>query len=188
MRKQDTDFPVAQLMERYDLVRSQVYARINALKAKNPELAPFKIGVKSYVSEKVLGCLDEIHRLINDEGLTTDEAADIVAGPSETNLELTSNKSSNSDTIQTQELFGLTDVSPKEAPIIAIRRALQTEPLARYEMLDKIADRGWRLPTSELTILLGMQTLTGEAFERYGYRFTCEGKDDTESIWSVEKL
>ncbi|MEM9808510.1 MAG: hypothetical protein AAF959_24890 [Cyanobacteria bacterium P01_D01_bin.56] len=180
MRKQETDFPVSQLMERYGLVRSQVYTRINTLKAKNPKLAPFRAGVRSYVSETVLACLDEVHRLINEEGLTTGEAADIVAGSAD--------QSAADSTEQEDGMSGGCEVSPKKAPLIAIQRALQTEPLARYEMLDKIADRGWQLPTSELALLLGIKELSGESFECYGYRFIREGEIDSEPTWRVENI
>ncbi|NEZ54324.1 hypothetical protein DXZ20_01130 [Leptolyngbyaceae cyanobacterium CCMR0081] len=162
-------------MERYGLVRSQVYTRINALKAKNPELAPFRAGVRSYISETVLTCLDEVHRLVNEEGLTTGEAADIVAGNSD--------QSAADSTEQEDSL----SVSPQEAPLVALRRVLQTEPLARYELLDKVAERGWRLPTGELALLLGRKELTGEAFECYGYRFTRGDEEDLEISWRVEK-
>ena len=177
MRKQETDFPVSQLMERYGLVRSQVYTRINALKAKNPELAPFRAGVRSYVSETVLACLDEVHRLINEEGLTTGEAADIVAGTPE-----------RSAADSTEQGAGMSSgVSPQEAPLVALQRVLQTEPLARYELLDKVAERGWRLPTGELALLLGREELTGEEFDCYGYRFTRGDEGDLEISWRVEK-
>ncbi|NEQ51435.1 MAG: hypothetical protein F6K11_15055 [Leptolyngbya sp. SIO3F4] len=175
MRKQETDFPVSQLMERYGLVRSQVYTRINALKAKNPKLAPFRAGVRSYVSETVLTSLDEVHRLINEEGLTTGEAADIVAGSSD--------QSAADSTEQEDSL----SVSPQEAPLVALRRVLQTKPLARYELLDKVAERGWRLPTGELALLLGRDELTGDVFECYGYRFTQGNEGDLEISWQVEK-
>lgn len=182
MRKQDTDFPVAQLMERYGLVRSQVYARINALKSKNPALAPFKAGVRSYVSQAALECLDEIHRLINEDGLTTEDAADVVTGnPGTTAAKPLAAR-------QNSELFALADVSAEQAPLIAIRRALQTEPLARYELLDKAADRGWWLPAGELALLLGREDLPGEAFECYGYRFTRGDEGDLEISWRVEKV
>lgn len=180
MKRQDTDFPVAQLMERYGLVRSQIYARINALKAKNPALAPFKAGVKSYVNQVALGCLDEVHRLINEEGLTTEEAAAVVTGHTGA-----TNKTPYIG--QDSELFALLDVSPEQAPLIAIRRALQTEPLARYELLDKIVNRGWQIPTSELTLLLGIDTPNSDEFEDYGYRFTREVKTESKSVWRVKK-
>ena len=185
MTKQETDFPVGALMDRYGLVRSQVYARINALKAKNPDLAPFKVGVKSYINQAVLGCLDEMHRLISEEELTTEEAAENVAGTTETSI--APNTAPNTSTIQRTELFGGA-ISPSEkTPITAIQEALQNQPLARYEMLDKAAERGWQLPTSELAELLGVKTLSGQEFERYGFRFTRVGKAGAESTWKVEK-
>ena len=191
MARQETDFPVSELMTRYDLVRSQVYARINALKAQNADLAPFKVGVKSYVNQVVLGCLDEMHRLITEEELTTEEAAERVAGASETSIE--PNNQQTVSAIQQTEMFGdaialVPDEHSEKAPIVAIKQALQGEPFARYEMLDRVVEKGWWLPTSELAALLELRTLSGESFERYGYRFLRMGKAGAEGAWKVEKL
>ena len=191
MPKQDTDFPVSELMDRYGLVRSQVYARINALKARNSELAPFKVGVKSYVNAAVLGCLDEMHRLISEEELTTSEAADHVAGATQTTIE--PNNTPNMSAIQPIDVSGA--IAPIEQPpesektaITAIKQALQGEPFARYEMLDRVAEKGWQIPTSELAAILELSTLSGQEFERYGYKFTKVGKAGAEGTWTIKRL
>ena len=173
-------------MKRYGLVRSQVYTRINALKAKNPELAPFKIGVKSYVNLAVLGCLDEMHRLISEEELTTEEAAEQVAGSTETRIE-PANKAPDKVTIQKTDLSGVGMAIEKTASA-SLRTMAIEEPLSKYRALDEIAASGWQLPTSEIAALLGVQSLNGKQFERYGFRFIRAGKAGSESTWKVEKL
>lgn len=187
MARQETDFPVAELTKRYELVKSQVYARINALKSINPDLAPFKIGVKSYVNAAVLGCLDEMHRLISEEELTTEQAAEQIAGVTETSI--IPNNQQTLSTEQQTELSGGGAIAPLEkTPVTAIQEALQSQPLARYELLDKAAERGWQLPTSEIAELLGTKSVSGHEFERYGFRFIRAGKAGAESTWKVEKL
>lgn len=189
MSKQDTDLPVTELMNRYGLVKSQVYARINALKSRNPDLAPFKIGMKSYVNQAVLGCLDEMHKLITEDTLTTEQAAEQVAGSIQTSI--APNFQQTLSTEHQTELSGGSliplDEQPEKVSIIAIKEALQGKPFARYEMLDLIAEKGWHLPTDELATILELQTLSGQEFERYGYHFTRIGKVGSQSGWRVEK-
>lgn len=166
-------------MERYSLVRSQIYARINALKERNSSFAPFKIGVKSYVTSSVLDRLDKMHQLISVDGLTTDQAADHIAGMPSISPSSSSPTSS-----------GLT---AENAAIAAIKQALHHEPFARYEMLDRVAEKGWQLPSRELAALLELDTLNPDAFnedafERYGYRFTKTDASNETDAWTVKKL
>ncbi|ESA33924.1 hypothetical protein N836_19480 [Leptolyngbya sp. Heron Island J] len=67
---------------------------------------------------------------------------------------------------------------------MALRRVLQTEP----QLLDQVAEQGWRLPTGELALLLGREELTGDVFECYGYRFTRGDEGDLAISWRVEKV
>ncbi|MEB3355956.1 MAG: hypothetical protein VKK04_04465 [Synechococcales bacterium] len=50
-----------------------------------------------------------------------------------------------------------------------------------------IADRGWLVSTSELAPILGLKSLNGAEFERYGFRFVRSGKNGSQSAWRVEK-
>jgi hypothetical protein len=72
--------------------------------------------------------------------------------------------------------------------IATIRKALQEEPLARYKMLDDVAQNGWQLPTSEIAAILELSALDDDEFESYGYRFTPSGQAGEETAWKVEKL
>ena len=62
------------------------------------------------------------------------------------------------------------------------------DPLSKYRALDEIAANSWQLPTSEIAALLGLQSLSGKQFERYGFRFIRAGKAGSESTWRVEKF
>jgi hypothetical protein len=177
--KQDDYFPVSELMDRYGLVRSQIYARINALKERDPDLSPFKIGVKSYLTGNMLKQMDAMHQLIRDEGFTTDQAADhLTDSPSpRIRSSLKNQYAESTENIATTE----------SAAIAAIKQALQTQPFARYEMLDRLAEKGWRLPGHELAALLERDELADEPFEQYGYRFTKAKDSGSEDDWTVEK-
>jgi hypothetical protein len=61
-------------------------------------------------------------------------------------------------------------------------------PLSRFEQLQAIADHDWRPSTSELADILGLNSLSGSPFERYGFRFTRAGKNGAQSAWKVEKV
>jgi hypothetical protein len=61
-------------------------------------------------------------------------------------------------------------------------------PLSQFEQLQAIADNDWRPSTSELADTLGLSSLSGATFERYGFRFTWAGKNGAQSAWRVEKV
>ena len=61
-------------------------------------------------------------------------------------------------------------------------------PLSRFEQLLAITDNSWRPSTSELAAILGLTTLSGSLFERYGFRFIRAGKNGAQSAWKVEKV
>ena len=62
------------------------------------------------------------------------------------------------------------------------------DPLSRFQQLQAMADHDWRPGTKELAQILGLKSLSGSQFERYGFRFTRTGKNGAESAWKVEKL
>ena len=185
---QTEDFLFSKLTERYGIVRSQVYARINALKAQNPELSQFTSRGKSWVNPAVLGCLDEMDRLVG-EGYTTDQSSEIVANKVSTTVEPNTDQ-----TVSTEQSAIVSSVSggaiaTNEKPIVsAIKTASTAEPFAKYKMLDEVSTSGWHLPSSEIAAILGRKSLTGQEFELYGFRFTRQGKAGSESTWKVEKL
>lgn len=174
------ELPVATLPERYGVARSQVYHRLNAL-----GLTTLKRGNKAYVNAAQLQQLDAIHGLITEQGKTLEEAAAVLQGspvrPSrETTGHLTRQDSPMGQSYETAgqllQLLGTFQTPPPP------------NPLERFEQLQAIADHGWQPSTSELAAILGMKTLSGQQFDRYGFRFTRAGKNGSQSAWRVEKL
>ena len=61
--------------------------------------------------------------------------------------------------------------------------------LAVFRKLQELADNDWRPSTSQLTQMMGVNSLpTGNQFECYGFRSIKAGKNGTETAWKVEKL
>lgn len=183
----EIELPVADLPNRYNVSRSQVYARLDALKQRNPELVPVKRGKKAYVGGQLLAFMDSMHVLIQ-QGVTVAAAADkaLSVEPQthpESPVGLSDRTQDNTITPTTDRLSDLALL----ASAIAAANHPPPDPLARYRQLEEIAAHGWLLPTSELAELLGLTTLSGQEFERYGFRFTRVGKAGSENTWKVEK-
>jgi hypothetical protein len=182
----DIELPVADLPNRYGVARSQVYTRLDALKQRSPALAPEKRGKKAYVSGHLLEALDSMHVLIS-QGDTVAEAADQVLnlGPKTRPISPVGQP----DRTQDSRIFPAGDRISDLALLAGAIAANQPQPdrLARYRQLEEIASHGWLLPSSELADLLGMGNLSGQEFERYGFKFIRVGKAGAESTWKVEK-
>jgi hypothetical protein len=83
---------------------------------------------------------------------------------------------------QLELLQALVDTLTQQQPPAPIN------PLARFEQLQAMADHNWRPSTKELADILGLASLPGPSFERYGFRFTKTGKNGAQTAWKVEKL
>ena len=70
---------------------------------------------------------------------------------------------------------------------LASLQPTEPDPLANLELLERVAEKGWLLSTSQLAPLLGLRSLSGKALERYGFTFTRVGRNGAESAWQVEK-
>jgi hypothetical protein len=70
---------------------------------------------------------------------------------------------------------------------LASLQPTEPDPLANLELLDRVAEKGWLLSTSQLAPLLGLKSLHGSEFCRYGFVFTRVGRNGAESAWRVEK-
>ena len=187
---QATEFPVSKLGDRYKIKsRSTVYDRIKALTKINPELKPHKKGNKSYVNAAILGLLDAMDRFIA-EGYGVSEAAEKVCRGVTTSIQPDTDQ-----TVSTEQSAIVSGVSGgaiaqniENPTIAAIKLAAAAEPFGKYKMLDEVAANGWHLPSSEIGAILDRESLSGEEFELYGYRFVRMGEAGAESTWKVEKL
>ncbi|MGP1387862.1 MAG: hypothetical protein ACTS2F_30275 [Thainema sp.] len=186
----DTEFPVSELPARYDIARSQIYARLDALKQRDESLVPEKRGKKSYVDEKLIKLLDSMHVLISQQGETVSDAADRVLSV-EPQTRPMSPMSPVRQVYRTQDTSLVYQEQPSElAVLLSAIAGQQKQPdmLDRYRQLDEIAEKGWELPTHEISEILGLKTLSGTEFERHGFKFIRCGKVGSQSAWKVEKL
>ena len=184
----EIELPIADLPDRYQVSRSQVYARIDALKQRDPSLTPGKRGKKAYASPRLIELLDSLHVLISQQGETLAEAVSRVLGEEPQTRPV--RPTGQPDRTQDGTLVPTGD-RPSDLALLASAIAANQpppDPLNRYRALDEIAAKGWQLPTSELAELLGVKSLSGQEFERYGFRFVRVGKAGAESTWKVEKL
>lgn len=178
--------PVSQLGERYGLVRSAVYTRMDALGIK-----PVKVGNKAYVTAEQLALMDDLHQFIQRGGTTAEflESRGIQRGDS-------------SPDMSSEQSSGLSTVQPD---IIQLVRAIAAEiasrfqpalpdpdPLAYFEALERAAQGGWLLKTSEIAYLLDLPPaelkLYGDRFSEAGFVFTKAGyRSGGEIAWKVSK-
>lgn len=193
----DVELPIASLPERYGVARSQVYTRLDALKQRDRSLTPLKRNRKAYADARLIAALDAMHTFIQ-QGDTVIQAAKkaldlpLIAPDNPDNFERDENPVSPVGQSYGTQDSSLVPTSDRPSDLARLAdvleaRQLPPDPLNRYRALDEIAEKGWHLPTSEIATLLGMKTLNGQEFERYGFRFIRMGKAGTESTWKVEK-
>ncbi|MFE4108409.1 hypothetical protein [Almyronema epifaneia] len=186
------EIPLSSLPDRYNVARSQTYKRIEAIE-KHTSLRRYKRGNKAYVGAAMLAALDRVHQLVSS-GFSIEAAAQSLKGGNlVTPFSEASILSDSQDYPAGQDKLSQDSriVQPNSELLALLAAILQNQKpdrLERYRALDEIAERGWRLPTSELAALLGLSTLTGETFERYGFRFIRTSSGGKESEWKVEKL
>nr|WP_322718822.1 MarR family transcriptional regulator [Nostoc sp. ChiQUE02]MDZ8231812.1 MarR family transcriptional regulator [Nostoc sp. ChiQUE02] len=194
--------PVAQLPDKYGIVKSVLYDRINRLGIK-----PTKIGNKSYVSGEQLELLDQLDAHMKAGGSMAD-FADQYASQSGTQSEhfdsgidsasqsdgqLTATELTASQLGQLPQLIeGLvTRLIPalvRQLPGLAAA----PDPVAHLRALEEAYENGWLLSTRELATLLKLSPSTvrgyGTKFEDAGFVFTRAGqRKGGEVAWSVGK-
>ncbi|MBD3882615.1 hypothetical protein IFO70_12665 [Phormidium tenue FACHB-886] len=175
--------PVNQLTQRYGLVRSAVYTRLDALGIK-----PERIGNKSYVNSQQLQLLDDLHQFIQAGGTTAEFLE-------RRGIQRTEESSSTPS-------FGLSTGQPdivKLVTAIAAEFAArfqpptpEPDPMAYFEALERAAANGWLLRTSEIAYLLDLTPSEiaqyGDRFFEAGFTFTRAGyRAKGEVAWKVSK-
>lgn len=173
--------PVNQLPERYDLARSALYKRLEALNIK-----PERIGNKAYVNAEQLRLLDDLHRFVQQGGTNAEFRERHGLGKAEDDLELSTGLS----TVQP----GLVQLITTIASEVAARLQPQApaDPFEYLKVLEQAYQNGWLLRTSELAYLLDLSpTLIqqyGESFSEAGFVFTRAGyRAGGEIAWKVAK-
>lgn len=175
--------PVGQLSARYNLVRSAIYNRLDALGIK-----PERVGNKSYVNAEQLRLLDDLHQFIQAGGNTAEfiEMRGIRKGQ-EPPEELSSGLSLNQPDIFKLVAAIASEIASRLQPPMP-----DPDPLAYFETLERAARNGWLLRTSEVAYLLDMPPSTireyGDRFSEAGFVFTKAGyRAPGEVAWRVSK-
>lgn len=183
MRDGEIDrLPVNQLSVRYNLARSAVYTRIEALGIKTE-----RVGNKAYVNAEQLHLLDDLHQFIQSGGTTPEfvESRGIQKQDSSSSGGSTGLSTAQPDVIQMVSAIAAQFASRMQPPP-------QPDPFAYFETLEKAARNEWLLRTSEIADLLDLSLSEmkhyGDRFSEAGFTFTKAGyRSGGEDAWRVSK-
>ncbi|MBG1265468.1 hypothetical protein [Nostoc sp. WHI] len=179
-------FPVAALLDRYNLGKQAVYNRIDALDIKT-----FKQGNKSYITASDVELLDQLHDHISAGGKMDDfksPKTELVNSPLD-RLDTSSRLVDRLDTTTGQPDLALGEVVQL---VEAIARHLRpAEPLQHLKALEEAAAAGWLLSSSEVEGLIRCKprVKSGESqFTRGSFSFVRSGKIGNQSGWKVVRV
>lgn len=174
--------PVNQLMERYGIVKSLVYTRLETLNIK-----PERVGGKSFVNAEQIRMLDIYHEFIQAGGTKAEFLESRgVHKPGEADSGLSSGLSTvQPDIIQIAAAIAAQFAAKLQPPIAS-------NPLAYFEKLEQSARNGWLLSTSEISELLDLLPSEiqqyGDRFSEAGFVFTKAGyRAGGQVAWRVSK-
>ncbi|MBF2086523.1 hypothetical protein [Thermoleptolyngbya sp. C42_A2020_037] len=172
--------PVNQLMQRYGLVKSAVYKRLNDL-----GIDPQKVGNKSYVNAEQLRLLDDLHQFIKSGGTMPEFLESRGIQPAQN---LSSGDSSGLSKVQPDMINLVSAIAAQ----FANRLQPPPDPLAYYQKLEDAARNGWLMRTSEIADLLDLSISEmqyyGDRFSEAGFTFTKSGyRAGGEIAWKVSK-
>lgn len=169
-------FPVAALLDRYNLGKQAVYNRIDALDIKT-----FKQGNKSYITASDVELLDHLHDHISAGGKMDDfksPKAELMSSPVDVSI-----LSTGQPDLALGEVVQLVE---------ALARHLRpAEPLQHLKELELAATSGWLLSSSEVEGLIGYKPRVkkGEQqFTRGSFSFVRSGKIGNQSAWKVVRV
>lgn len=175
--------PVSQLSDRYNLVRSAIYNRLDALRIK-----PERVGNKAYVNAEQLKLLDDLHQFIQAGGNTAEflEMRGIQKEPEQPPDMSTGLSTSQPDIVRLVAMIA-SEIAARFQPPVA-----DPDPLAYFETLERAAQNGWLLRTSEVAYLLDLPPSSireyGDRFSEAGFVFTKAGyRTRGEVAWKVSK-
>jgi hypothetical protein len=188
---------------RYGVARSNIYNRIDGLKKKGYAMEPEKQNGKSVFNADQISLMDSLDLVLKEGGSIADFPA--ANGAVELSHRPTGQVEKSYRTQDTRQdngsimLFGgmIDAIAGKVADILSIRQqetspqipsSPPADPLANIRALQEVCDQGWLLSSSQLAPLLGLKTLHGKEFERFGFKFVKVGKNGLEAAWRVEKL
>ncbi|HEY9662405.1 MAG TPA: hypothetical protein V6C65_28450 [Allocoleopsis sp.] len=211
MSTQLDSFTIKNLESRYGVARSNIYNRIDGLKKKGFALEPEKQQGKSVFNADQIALMDQLDTHLKGGGTIADFGNSGISATSET-----SGISPRSDrptgqvepSYKTQDMlkadaasipFGMGAVidaiAAKVVEILSFRQTTQlappliapSDPLANLRALEEAYEKGWLLSSSQLAPLVGLKSLHGKAFDRFGFRFTKVGRNGAEAAWKITK-
>lgn len=159
--------PVNQLFDRYSIGKTAFYERAGAL-----NLQFEKRGNKSIATAEQIDQLDALHDHI--------KAGNTIESFVESLSEQFTEQSGQLE-IASNPMLTLVEMIVSRVPLP------QSDPLAHIRMLDEACEKGWRLSSSELCLLLKRTRINGSEIRRYGFVCTRVGKNGAESAWRIER-
>jgi hypothetical protein len=174
------DFPIKELPERYSLARSAVYVRMKRL-----NITPHTQGNRSYINASELDLLDDLHDFLCEDSTRTID--DFLRGLSA--FELTPQALPSTQKLTRRQTGHLSGQSLKEVQYQPENHAAQLRE--RFELLERAANRGWLLSTSDLALLIGLEpasVVRHEQLSRWGFTFVkCAERTGREINWAVKR-
>ncbi len=163
---------IDQLMDRYDLGKTQFYERKNRLKL---EFDKPKGSKKAIASLAQIQLLDELDDYLSAEGTTIDQFC-LMKGIDQSGELVPFNSTTYDPTVAMLSMFD------------RMARIMPTpDPIGHIRLLDEACEKGWRLSSPELAQLLKLQTLRGNEIRRYGFLCIRQGKNGTTSAWKIQR-
>jgi biotin operon repressor len=181
-------YSIADLQDLYGINRSTVYARISGLEAKGYDFTRQSLNGRSVFTADQKQLLDVLDQHIQKGmAIATFPSPDGSALPVLPDSRQLSHQTISPDTRQLSRQTGQVDALMVLAERIA-RFTPSSNPLANLEALERAAEKGWHLSSSQLAPLLGRKSLTGNQIDRYGFRCTRSGRNGNQSAWKIEKV
>lgn len=190
MRQTEILLSIKDFEARYRLTRSNIYNRINGLKDKGYPMEPMKQGNKSIYSVDQAALMDRLDEHIEDGNDIASFPDPDGRTPMPQPVErLTSHPIEQIETVERSPVtLGIASlVDAIAGKLVEVIPAPSPNPLADLRLIHEAYEHGWLLSSSQLATLLGLKTLSGASFTRYGYNFTRHGKNGSESAWKITR-
>jgi hypothetical protein len=198
MEAQIDSLSIADLEDRYEVNRPSLYARIDKLKKKGYVLQLEKHEGKVRANADQIMLLDAYDaHLKSGEKTSTfpnfgeDVSRSLARQPEmsgetqDNNLVRLPGRSASSSLVSTQQIIDIAQILAAIVP--APQAAPPPDPLENLRRIEEAHRNSWKLSSSQLAPLLGLKSLTGKEFSRFGYTFTRCGKNGGESAWSISR-